>query len=89
MVIRIHNVSDLFVGSSAALYGSLRASMNKVNVALAARLTIIERNNTPDASRKLCAPLGVTYIRKTPHTHLVSFAHQWGYLFLGGGHALY
>ena len=83
MIRRINDISNLLVACVAVLYGSLRLSMNKKCVALCSRLTIISGNNTPDASHENCAPLGVTYTRKTPPTHLVSSAHQAGYFFLG------
>ena len=36
-------------------------AQNEKSVALTWRITIIVLNNTPNASRKICAPLGVTF----------------------------
>jgi hypothetical protein len=64
------------------------APTSKNMIAIIARITIIAPNNTPDASRKICAPLGVTFCLRTPPTHPVGSAQQGGYLF-GGACALH
>ena len=84
MIARINYDRAPFIGSSMGGYRHLQTPVDKKRVALAAQITILTSNNTPDASHENCAPLGVTYTRKTPPTHLVSSAHQGGYLFLGG-----
>lgn len=66
-----------------------REQTDKITVAFGARMSIIAINNTPDAFRKICAPLGVTFCQKTPPTHPVGSAHQGGYLFLGGVDAVH